>query len=94
VLSDGFVRLKWSEAEIETARLWAESRELNRMAFWLLAGFCVCDFIASYLVFSVWKVPHYTVIRLFLDSLVLLCIPSLVVSEACDRLRRETPARR
>jgi predicted ferric reductase len=94
VLSDRLVRLKWSEEEIERARLWVESRELNRTALWLLSGFCVCEFVASYLVFNVWKVAHHASIRLFFDSLALLCIPSLVVSAVCDRLRQEAPAQR
>jgi hypothetical protein len=91
VLSDGLVRLKWSEAHIERARLWAESHELNRTVLWLLSGFCACEFVASYLIFSVWKVAHHATIRLFFDSLALLCIPSLVVSSVCDRLREEAP---
>jgi len=81
-LSDGLTRIRWNEPEIEAARHWAESHDLSRTAKWLLWSFVFVDFVAS------WKIAHYRT-TLFLDSLPLICIPSLVVSAIVDRLRQE-----
>jgi len=90
-LSDGLTRIKWTESEIEAARAWAESHRLSRTANWLLASFVIGEIIVSYLIFHVWKISHHTETKIFFDSLTLLCIPSLVVSETADQLLREAP---
>jgi hypothetical protein len=86
-LSDGVTRLRWSDSEIEAARLWAESHELHRIAKWFLWVFVLADVVGSYVVFHFWKISHHTSTRMFFDSLALVCIPSLVVSDVGDRLR-------
>ena len=56
-LSDGLTRIKWTESEIETARLWAESHDLNRTAMWLLFSLAFVEIVVSYFAWHVWKIP-------------------------------------
>jgi hypothetical protein len=88
-LSDGLTRIKWTESEIETARFWVESHDLNRTTKWLLWSFVFVEIVVSYFAWHVWNIPHHRSTRLFFDSLTLVCIPSLVVPDMGDRLRQE-----
>ena len=81
----------WTESEIEAARFWAESHDLSRTAKWLLWSFVFVEIIVSYFAFHVWKIAHHTSTKLFFDSLILVCIPYLVVPDLGDRLRQEAP---
>ncbi len=90
-LSDGLTRIKWTDSEIESARVWADSRDLNRNAKWLLWSFVFIEIIVSYVVFHISKIAHHKATEVFFDSLTLLCIPYLVVSYMGDMLRLASP---
>lgn len=88
-LSDGLIRLRWTDSEIEEARLWADSHELSRPAKWLLWSFVIGEIAVSYAVNHLHQPTHLTITKVFFDSMTLFCVPSLIVSMMSDKLREE-----
>ena len=90
-LFDGLNKKRWSEQDIERARLWIESPVLTKIGKSLIGIWFFVNFGVYYAMKYLWKIPIDSGGRVFFDSFLFLIFPYMIVLHLRKALRFEPP---
>jgi hypothetical protein len=87
----GLERKRWSEQDVERARLWIESPILTKIGKSLIGIWFFVDFGVYYGMKYLWKIPIDSGGRVLFDSFLFLVVPYVIVSNLREALRLGPP---
>ncbi|MGD0889016.1 MAG: hypothetical protein ABR889_07200 [Acidobacteriaceae bacterium] len=87
----GLNKKRWSEPDVERARLWIESPVLTKTGKSLIGIWLFVDVGVYYSMKYIWKIPIDSGGRVFFDSFLFLIFPYMIVLHLREALRLEPP---